>query len=255
MVTWTDPKLQTPMYFLLSQLSCVDMAFASNTVPPFLVHMFFKRNAIPYDSCFVQMTFTLAAGSMEGYFLATMTYDCYVANCRPYALCGSHDPVVLRVHSGWVLVTLLRSLHAIQLSLASYCNNCKLHFFCDIPFLVSLDCPKPFLNDLVLFMEGISVVISPLLFILASYACNGAAVLSMRLAAGLHKTMSTCGSHVLVVMLFFGTVIDLLEQNWHVAIFHTVASPMLNWLIYSLRNRKIQETMHRLLRKGLQGSR
>ncbi|XP_038598640.1 olfactory receptor 1361-like [Tachyglossus aculeatus] len=214
MVTWTDPKLQTPMYFLLSQLSCVDMAFASNTIPQFLVHTFFKHNAIPYDSCFVQMTFSLAAGNMEGYVLATMAYNRYMAICRPlhYVAVMTQLLCVCIVAGSWVLVTLLGSPHAIQLSLASYCNNCNLLVFCDIPFLVSIDCPKPFLNDLVLFTEGISVIISPLLFILASFACIRAAVLSLRLAARLRKTMSTCGSHVLVVMLFFGKVIHLCFQ-------------------------------------------
>ncbi|XP_038598818.1 olfactory receptor 1F1-like [Tachyglossus aculeatus] len=202
------------MYFLLSQLSCVDIAFASITVPQFLVHTFSKRKAIPYGSCFVQMTFSLAAGNMEGYLLVTMAYVHYVAICRHLhcAAAMTHELCVWLVAGSWVLVTLLGALHDIRLSLGSYCNNLILHFFGDITFLVSLACPKPFLNDLVLFTEGIGVVISPYLFILASYAHIGAAVLSLSSAVRLRKAMSTCGYHVLVVTLFYGTVIHLCFQ-------------------------------------------
>ncbi|XP_038598809.1 olfactory receptor 1496-like [Tachyglossus aculeatus] len=235
-VGWTDPKLHIPIYLLLSQFSCVDKAFASITVPQFVVHTFSKHKAIPYGSCFVQMTFFLAVGNMEGYLLTTMSYDRYVAICS--------------------------ALYGIRLSLSSYCNNHILQFFCDIPSLVPLACPKPFLNDLEVFTEGIGVVISPLFFILDYYARIGAAVLSLRSTASLRKAMSTCGSHVLVLMLFYGTVIHLyfqprghssLEQVRKVAIFYTVASPTLNPLICPLQNHDIQGTMRRLLRKGLRG--
>ncbi|XP_038597565.1 olfactory receptor 1F1-like [Tachyglossus aculeatus] len=213
-VAWTDPKQRTPMYFLLSQLSCVDMAFASITVPQFLVHTFSKRKAIPYGSCFVQMTFSLAACNIEGYLLVTMAFAHYVAICKHLhcAPAMTHELCVCLVAGSWVLVTLLGALHGIRLSLGSYCNNFILHFFDDITFLVSLACPKPFLNDLVLFTEGIGVVISHCLFILASYACVGAAVLCLTSAAGLHKAVSTCGYHVLVVTLFYATVIHLCFQ-------------------------------------------
>ncbi|XP_038598823.1 olfactory receptor 1J2-like [Tachyglossus aculeatus] len=246
-VAWTDPKLKTPMYFLLSQLSCVDMAFSSITVPQFLVHIFSKHKAIPYGSCFVQMAFFLAVGNMEGYVLATMAYDRYVAVCMPlhYAAVMTQELCMRMMVGSWVLVTLHGALHGIRLSVASYCNNRILHFFCDIPFLVSLACPKPFLNDPVVFTEGISVVVSPFLFILASYTRIGATVIRLHSAEGLRKAVSTCGSHVLVVTLFYGTVIRLyfqppghssLEQDRRVAVFYTVVSPMLNPLIYSLRN-------------------
>ncbi|XP_038610274.1 olfactory receptor 1J2-like [Tachyglossus aculeatus] len=207
-VAWTDPKLRTPMYFLLSQLSCVDMTFSSITVPQFLVHIFSKHKAIPYGSCFVQMAFFLAMGNMEGYVLATMAYDRYVAICMPlhYAAVMTQELCMRVMVGSWVLVTLHGALHGIRLSVASYCNNRILHFFCDIPFLVSLACPKPFLNDLVVFTEGIIVVVSPFLFILASYTRIGATVLRLRSAEGLRKAVSTCGSHVLVVTLFYGTL-------------------------------------------------
>ncbi|XP_038597560.1 olfactory receptor 1361-like [Tachyglossus aculeatus] len=170
-VAWTDPKQQTPMYFLLSQLSCVDVAFASITVPQFLVHTFSKRKAIPYGSCFVQMTFSLSAGNMEGYLLVTMAYAHYVAICRHLhcAAAMTHGLCVCLVTGSWVLVTLLGALHGIRLSLGSYCNNPILHFF-------------------------------------------GAAVLSLSSASGLRKAVSTCGYHLLVVTLFYGTVIYLCFQ-------------------------------------------
>ncbi|XP_016081559.1 olfactory receptor 1J1-like [Ornithorhynchus anatinus] len=217
-----------------------------------LVHTFSKRKAIPYGSCFVQVTFILAVGNMEGYLLGTMAYDCYVAICRPlhYAIIMTQDLCACTVLGSWILVTLHDALHGIWLSLASYCNNRILHFFCDIPFLVSPACSKPFLNDLVVFTEGISVVVSPFLLILASYAHIGAALLRLHSAEGLHKAVSTCSSHVLVVTLFYGMIIRLyfhlpshsnLEQD-------TVASPMLNLFIYSLRNHDVQGAMHRLLR-------
>ncbi|XP_038603726.1 olfactory receptor 1361-like [Tachyglossus aculeatus] len=256
-VAWTDPRLQTPMYFLLSQLSLLDMGFASITVPQLLVHTFSRRRTIPFHRCIAQFFFFVTAGNMEGYLLAAMAYDRLVAICRPlhYTSVLTRGLCVRLVVGPWGLNVLHALLHTVLVLRLSFCSRRILHFFCDVPALLQLSCTPPYLNELVVLTLGATVTLSPFLFILASYGRIGAAVLRLRSAAGLRKAASTCGSHVVVVSLFFGTVIRLyftplsahnLDRDRHVAVFYTVVTPMLNPLIYSLRNREVKGAVRRL---------
>ncbi|KYO45352.1 olfactory receptor 1C1-like [Alligator mississippiensis] len=249
-VVWFDAQFSSPMYFLLGQLALVDMSFATITVPQALVHALTQHRDIPFTSCMAQMFLFLAAGNMESYLLAIMAYDRYVAICHPlhYTTVVTQPLCLKMVGASWVVVSLHALLHTVLASQIHYCSNHLGHFFCDLPPLFRLSCTQPFLNEMVAFTEGPLEILSPLAFILTSYARIGATMFHLRSTSGLCKALSTCGSHLMVVILFYGTVVWLyfrpsssydLARDQQVALFYTVVAPALNPLIYSLRNKEV----------------
>ncbi|XP_051683335.1 olfactory receptor 1f45-like [Oryctolagus cuniculus] len=259
-VACSDPRLQTPMYFLLGQLSFIDISLTTITVPQMLVHTLSVSRTISYNCCIIQLFFFMAVGSMEGHLLAAMAYDRYVAICDPlrYSAIVSH-PLCLRITlTSWVVVSLNSLLYTMLITRLTFCGNRVTHFFCDITPLLQLSCTRPMVSEMLIFTEGIAVVVSPFFFILGSYARIGVAIARMRSVAALRKSLSTCSSHILVVLLLYGSVIRMylrpsssydLHQDRQVAIFYTVVTPMLNPLIYSLRNQEVKEALQRLCKK------
>ncbi|XP_075771008.1 olfactory receptor 1f45-like [Pelodiscus sinensis] len=262
LAVWADPQLHSPMYFLLSQLAVVDVSFASITLPQALVHILTQHRAISFASCMGQVFVFLAVGNMQGYLLAAMAYDRYVAVCDPlrYAAVVTRSLCLKMAAASLALVLPHSLLHSVMAARLRYCGNCVQHFFCDLPPLLHLSCTRPFANELVLFTEGVLVVLAPFAFILASYARIGVAVAHLRSAQALRKALSTCGSHLAVVTLFYGTVTWLYfrpassyahERDRQVAVFYTVVAPALNPLIYSLRNKDVAVALTRVKRKVL----
>ncbi|KAM4876480.1 olfactory receptor 1f45-like [Thomomys bottae] len=255
-----DPKLQTPMYFLLRQLSLIDIFLTTITVPQMLVHTVAVSRTISYSRCMTQLFFFMAVGSMEGHVLAAMAYDRYVAICDPLrysAIVTQH--LCLRITlTSWVVVSLNSLLYSMLVARLTFCGNRVTHFFCDITPLLKLSCTRPVVNEMLIFTEGVAVVVSPFFFILGSYARIGVAIAHMHSVAALRKALSTCSSHILVVLLLYGSVIRTylrpsssynLDQDRQVAIFYTVVTPMLNPLIYSLRNQEVKGALRRFFRK------
>ncbi|KAM6183722.1 olfactory receptor 1J4-like [Erethizon dorsatum] len=260
-VAHSDSNLQTPMYFLLSQLSFTDIFLTTITVPQMLVHTLSVNRTISYNRCMIQLFFFMAVGSMEGHLLAVMAYDRYVAICNPlrYSAIVSNQLCVRITLTSWVVVSLNSFLYSVLVSRLTFCGNLVTHFFCDITPLLQLSCVRPVVNEMLIFTEGVAVVVSPFFFILASYARIGIAIAHMHTVAALRKALSTCSSHILVVLLLYGSVIRMylrpsssydLDQDHQVAIFYTVVTPMLNPLIYSLRNKEVKGALRRLFRKA-----
>ncbi|XP_052037069.1 olfactory receptor 1361-like [Apodemus sylvaticus] len=256
----SDPKLQTPMYFLLSQLSLIDISLTTITVPQMLVHTLSVVRRISYNHCMTQLFFFMAVGSMEGHLLAAMAYDRYVAICAPlrYSAIVSHSLCLRITLTSWVVVSLNSLLYSVLVTRLTFCGNQVNHFFCDITPLLKLSCTRPVVNEMLIFTEGVAVVVSPFFFILGSYIRIGFAIAHMHSIAALSKALSTCSSHILVVLLLYGSVIRMylkpsstydLDQDRQVAIFYTLVTPMLNPLIYSLRNQEVKGALTRLLRK------
>ncbi|XP_006865771.1 PREDICTED: olfactory receptor 1361-like [Chrysochloris asiatica] len=256
-VVYSDTKLQTPMYFLLSQLSFIDIFLTTITVPQMLVHTLSVNRTISFNRCMAQLFFFMTVGSMEGHLLAAMAYDRYVAICDPLrytAIVSRH--LCLRITlTSWVIVSLNSLLYSVLVTRLTFCGNQVTHFFCDITPLLQLSCTRPVVNEMLIFTEGVAVVVSPFFFILGSYVRIGVAIASMHSVAALRKTLSTCSSHILVVLLLYGSVIRMylrpsssydLDQDRQVAIFYTVVTPMLNPLIYSLRNQEVKGALKRL---------
>ncbi|XP_007934927.1 olfactory receptor 1361-like [Orycteropus afer afer] len=259
-VAHSDTKLQTPMYFLLSQLSFIDIFLTTITVPQMLVHTMSVNRTISFNHCMVQLFFFMTVGSMEGHLLAAMAYDRYVALCDPlrYSAIVSHQLCLRITLTSWVIVSLNSFLYSVLVTHLTFCGNQVTHFFCDITPLLQLSFTRPVVNEMLIFTEGVAVVVSPFLFILGSYARIGVAIARMHSVAALRKALSTCSSHILVVLLLYGSVIRMylrpsssydLDQDRQVAIFYTVVTPMLNPLIYSLRNQEVRGALQRLGKK------
>ncbi|KAM5258826.1 olfactory receptor 1f45-like [Hipposideros larvatus] len=259
-VALSDPKLQTPMYFLLSQLSFIDIFLTTITIPQMLVHTLSVNKTISFNRCMIQLFFFMAVGSMEGHLLAAMAYDRYVAICDPlrYSAIISRCFCLRITLTSWVVVSLNSLLYSVLVTHLTFCGNQVTHFFCDITPLLKLSCTRPMVNEMLIFTEGVAVVVSPFFFILGSYARIGVAIARLHSVAALRKALSTCSSHILVVLLLYGSVVRMylrpsssydLEQDRQVAIFYTVVTPMLNPLIYSLRNQEVKGALQRLSRK------
>uniref|UniRef100_K7F1I9 Olfactory receptor n=1 Tax=Pelodiscus sinensis TaxID=13735 RepID=K7F1I9_PELSI len=259
---WADPQLASPMYFLLSQLAMVDMGLASITLPQALVNTLSQHRVIPFASCLAQLFLYLAVDNMEGYLLAIMAYDRYMAVCDPlrYAAVVTRSLCLKMAAASLAVVISHGLLHAVMTARLRYCGNSVQHFFCDVPPLLRLSCTRPFASELVISTQGVLVVLGPFAFILASYARIGVAVARLRSAQALRKALSTCGSHLTVVLLMYGSVAwfyfrpassHALGHDWEVAVFYTVVAPALNPLIYSLRNKDVAAALRRTGRKVL----
>ncbi|NP_001000391.1 olfactory receptor Olr423 [Rattus norvegicus] len=259
-VACSDPMLQTPMYFLLSQLSIIDISLTTITVPQMLVHTLSMDRSISYNCCMTQLFFFMAVGSMEVYLLGTMAYDRYVAICDPlrYSAIVSHSLCLRITLTSWVIVSLNSLLYSVLVTRLTFCGNQVTHFFCDITPLLKLSCTRPVVNEMLIFTEGVVVVGSPFFFIWGSYIRIGITIAHMHSFAALRKALSTCSSHILVVLLLFGSLARMylkpsssydLDQDRQVAVFYTLITPMLNPLIYSLRNQDVKGALWRLFRK------
>nr|XP_006119620.1 olfactory receptor 1361-like [Pelodiscus sinensis] len=262
LAVWADPQLHSPMYFLISQLAVVDMSFASVTLPQALVHILTQHRAIPFASCMGQVFVFLAVGNMEGYLLAAMAYDRYVAVCDPlrYSAVVTRRFLCLKiVAASWIVVILHALLHAVMAARLRYCSNLS-HFFCHQQSLLRLSCTRPIVHELVVSTESVLVLLAPIAFTLASYTRIGVAVARLRSVQALRKALSTCGSHLTVVLLTYGSVLWLYfhpdssstqGQKQQVTFFYTSVVPTLNPLIYSLRNKDVAAALRRVRRRVL----
>ena len=253
-----DPHLHTPMYLFLSNLSFSDLCFSSVTMPKLLQDMQSQDPSIPYAGCLTQMYFFLFFGDLEDFLLVAMAYDRYVAICFPLhytAIMGPRLCLSLLVLS-WVLTTFHAMLHTLLMARLHFCeDNVIAHFFCDMSALLKLSCSDTRVNELVIFITGGLILVIPFLLIITSYARIVSSTLKVPSARGIRKAFSTCGSHLTVVSLFYGTVIGLYlcpsannstVKETVMAMMYTVVTPMLNPFIYSLRNRDMKGALRRV---------
>ncbi|XP_052612960.1 LOW QUALITY PROTEIN: olfactory receptor 1468-like [Peromyscus californicus insignis] len=256
-----DSHLHTPMYLFLSNLSFSDLCFSSVTMPKLLQNMQSQDPSITYPSCLTQMYFLMVFGDMESFLLVVMAYDRYVAICFPlhYTTIMSPKLCVCLMVLCWVLTTLYSMLHTILLARLSFCeDNVIPQFFCDISALLKLACSDIYINELMIFIMGGLVSVIPFLLIIVSYVRIVCSILKVSSTQVIHKVFSTCGSHLTVVSLFYGTIIGLYifpsannstVKQTVMAMMCTVVTPMLNPFIYSLRNRDMKEALIRVLCK------
>ncbi|XP_036909738.1 olfactory receptor 1J4-like [Sturnira hondurensis] len=248
-----DSHLHTPMYFFLSHLAFSDISLSSVTVPKMLMNMHTQQQSIPYVGCISQLYFSTVFGCLDNFLLAVMAYDRYVAICHPlhYTTIVKEELCVLLVAGSWILSCGNALLHTILLVQLSFCaNNVITHFFCELTVLLKLSCSDISLNELVLFAEGGVFSVLPLAIILGSYIRIGTIILKAPSTKRLLKAFSTCGSHLLVLSLYYGTLVGvyLLSSSWDskdiiASVMYTVVTPMLNPFIYSLRNRDIKQAL------------
>ncbi|XP_004647579.1 olfactory receptor 2G2-like [Octodon degus] len=254
-----DAKLRTPMYFFLSHLSFLDLCFTSSIVPQLLVNLGGADNSISYAGCVVQLYVSLALGSTECVLLAVMSYDRYVAVCRPLHYAAVMHPRLCHALASvaWLsgmATTLVQSTLTLQLPLCGH--RIVDHFFCEVPVLIKLACVDTTFNEAELFVASVLFLLVPVSFILGSYGLIARAVLGIASAAGRRKAFGTCSSHLLVVVIFYGTIIFMYlqpaksrskDQGKFVSLFYTVVTPVLNPLIYTLRNKEVKAALKRIL--------
>uniref|UniRef100_A0A452T7M8 Olfactory receptor n=1 Tax=Ursus maritimus TaxID=29073 RepID=A0A452T7M8_URSMA len=248
-----DARLHTPMYSFLSNLSLVDICFTSVIVPRMLANMLSKNKKVPFAQCLTQMYFFVAFGITDSFLLAAMAIDRYMAICNPlhYTMTMSPQRCLLLVMASWVLSHLHSLTHTILMSRLTFCGpNVIHHFFCDVQPLLTLSCSDTSVNELLAFTEGSFVIMSPFILIIVSYVFITRAVLRVPSGRGRYKVFSTCGSHLTVVALFYGTIIFVyirpsstysVTKDRVVTVIYTVVTPMLNPFIYSLRNKDMKQ--------------
>ncbi|KAM6164261.1 olfactory receptor 3A2-like [Rhynchocyon petersi] len=254
-----EPKLHTPMYFFLGNLSVLDVGCITVTVPPMLDRLLSHKRTISYGACLSQLFFFHLLAGMDCFLLAAMAYDRFLAICRPltYSTHMSHLIQRILVAVSWACALTNALTHTLALSTLNFCGPNEInHFYCDLPQLFQISCSSTQVNELVLFVAGFILAGTPVVLIITSYIRVAVAVLRIRSVTGRKKAFSTCGSHLTVVCLFYGTGIfnymrlgseEASDKDKGVGVFNTVINPMLNPLIYSLRNPDVQGVLWRVL--------
>ncbi|NP_001001277.1 olfactory receptor Olr380 [Rattus norvegicus] len=261
MLIQSDPQLHTPMYFFLSHLSFLDICYSSVIVPQLLETLGNNEVVFTYERCVTQFFFFTFYGSTECFLLAVMAYDRYVAICNPLLYAMAMTPqtrlgLVALAYSGAMVNGVVRSGCTFSIS---FCKSNQVDFFfCDLPPLLNLACSETKLREQVIFLFAFLVIITSVSVILVSYLFIIWAIRKIRTAGAKAKTFSTCASHMIVVALFFGTLIFMyLKGNigkslWEdkiVSVFYTVVIPMLNPMIYSLRNKEVKEALKKAFKR------
>ncbi|XP_069326716.1 olfactory receptor 5M1 [Eulemur rufifrons] len=257
----TDSHLQTPMYFFLGHLSFVDICYSSNITPNMLYIFLSDQKTISYAGCFTQCLLFIALVITEFYILAAMALDRYVAICSPlhYSSRMSKNVCVCLVTVTYICGFLNGLSQALLTFHLSFCGSLEInHFYCADPPLIMLACSDTSVKNMAMFVVAGFTLSSSLSVILLSYLFIFVAILRMCSAAGRHKAFSTCGSHLTVVTLFYGTLFCMylrppseksVEESKIIAVFYTFLSPMLNPLIYSLRNKDVILALQQMTRE------
>ncbi|XP_006122807.2 olfactory receptor 9S13-like [Pelodiscus sinensis] len=256
-----DSRLHTPMYFFLKNLSFLDLCYSSVITPKALLSFSTGRRAISYNGCATQMFFFSLFGTTEAFFLAAMAYDRFVAICDPlrYPMKMSKWVCQVLVVGSYLSGCLNGSIQTGFTFRLSFCGSGKIdHFFCDVPAVMNAACSDTAANEMAMLVVCGLIIVSTGLVVLISYGYILTTVLRMPSAECRRRAFSTCASHLVAVSLFFGTVFFMYAQPGAVAfpgqskvvsVFYTVVIPMLNPLIYSLRNKEVKEALRRQLKK------
>uniref|UniRef100_A0A4X1SI55 Olfactory receptor n=1 Tax=Sus scrofa TaxID=9823 RepID=A0A4X1SI55_PIG len=237
-------QLHTPMYYFLSHLSFIDLCYSSVITPKMLLNFLSEKNIISFLECMAQLYFFLIFVIAEGYILTIMAYDRYVAICSPllYNIIMSHR---------------VSTVHTARMSTLSFCGSHTIsHYFCDILPLLSLSCSSTHINEILLFIIGGVNTLAPTLAMLISYAFILSSILRIRSSDGRSKAFGTCSSHLMAVGIFFGSITfmyfkppssNTMEQEKVSSVFYTTVIPMLNPLIYSLRNKDVKKALRKVV--------
>ncbi|XP_046294165.1 olfactory receptor 5P80-like [Marmota monax] len=259
-------QLHTPMYLFLCHLAFVDIGYSSSVTPVMLTGFLRKGTFISVAGCVAQLCSVVTFGTAECFLLAAMAYDRYVAICLPLLYSTHMSPGVCMLLVGasylggcvnaWTFTGCLLSL--------SFCGPNKVnHFFCDYSPLLKLSCSHDFTSEIIPAISSGSIIVVTVIVIAVSYVYILFSILRMRSTEGRHKAFSTCTSHLTAVTLFYGTITFIYvmpkssystDQNKVVSVFYTVVIPMLNPLIYSLRNKEVKEAMRKLMTRTHWGS-
>ncbi|XP_072483844.1 putative olfactory receptor 2B8 [Notamacropus eugenii] len=259
LVSYLDPKLHTPMYFFLSNLSFLDLCFTTSIIPQMLWNFAGPDKSITYTGCVIQLFISLGLGSTECVLLTVMAYDRYLAICRPLHYAIIMHPRLLKQLAAMIWVSgfiesLVQSILIFQLPLCSHHRVDD--FMCEEPALIKIAAVDTTFLETELCIASILYVMMPLGFILVSYGCIARTTMRIKSTGGRRKIWGTCASHLLVVTLFFGAIIIVYiqpknkytqNQSKFLTLFYTVVTPTFNPIIYTLRNKDVKGGVRRLL--------
>ncbi|XP_075383981.1 olfactory receptor 8A1-like isoform X1 [Tenrec ecaudatus] len=252
-------KLQSPMYFFLSNLSCIDFFYSSVITPKLLENFLREQNVISYSGCMTQLFLFCFFAIAECYMLTAMAYDRYVAICSPLLYNVTVSPKVcnMLVIGVYIMASLGALIQTIYMTKLSFCeDNVIRHYFCDVIPLLKLSCTSTYINELALMVIGGFNVLATTASIVISYIFILNSILRIPSAEGRSKAFGTCGSHLTAVGIFYGSITFMyfkpeasssMTQEKVASVFYTTVIPMLNPLIYSLRNRDVKTVLEKVL--------
>ncbi|XP_004434403.1 PREDICTED: olfactory receptor 7D4-like [Ceratotherium simum simum] len=258
----SDTHLHTPMYFFLSNLSVLDICIISTTVPKMLVNVQAQRKDISYIGCFTQVYFFMIFSLLDNFLLTVMAYDRFVAICHPLHYMVIMNPHLcgLLVLMCWFITFWVSLLHILLLRRLTFCIGTEIpHFFCELPQVIKLACSDRLINNITIYVATALLAVLPLTGIFFSYSQIVSSIMRISSAGGKHKAFSTCMSHLSSVSLFYGTglgvylssaVTNSSHRSSIASVMYTVVTPMLNPIIYSLRNKDVKGALRRLLRRA-----
>ncbi|XP_029435751.1 olfactory receptor 5B21-like [Rhinatrema bivittatum] len=258
-VTCADPHLHTPMYFFLSNLSLTDICCTS-TITPKLLRIFHSGDkTISYAGCMIQLYFFLGFASVDAFLLTTMAYDRYVAVCDPlhYSIIMNQRVCVLLLVASWIMAYLTSGTITISVTRLLFCDsNVINHFFCELMPLLKLSCTDTAGIKILLFVIAALMSVPAFFVTLISYVFIISAILRIRSAEGKRKAFSTCSSHLTVVSVFYLSILCVYLQSNStysqgqgiiLSMFYTTITPMLNPIIYSLRNKEVKNALRKVI--------
>ncbi|XP_003124268.1 olfactory receptor 2T29-like [Sus scrofa] len=250
--------LHTPMYFFISQLSLMDVMYISVTVPKMLMDQVVGMNKISAPECGMQMFLYLTLGGSEFFLLAAMAYDRYVAICHPlhYSILMNHKVCLLLVSGCWFLGSVDGFMLTPITMTFPFCRSREIHhFFCEVPAVMKLSCSDTSLYETLMYICCVLMLLIPVMIISSSYYFILLTIHRMNSAEGQKKAFTTCSSHMTVVILFYGAAIYtyMLPSSYHtpekdmvVSVFYTILTPLINPLIYSLRNKDVTGALSKM---------
>uniref|UniRef100_A0A8C8YHT3 Olfactory receptor n=1 Tax=Prolemur simus TaxID=1328070 RepID=A0A8C8YHT3_PROSS len=257
-----DSHLHTPMYFFLSNLSLVDFCYCTAVTPKVMAGLLIGDKVISYNACAAQMFFFVSLATVENFLLASMAYDRFAAVCKPlhYTTTMTTSVCACLAIGSYVYSFLNASIHIRNTFSLSFCtSNLVHHFFCDLPAVLALSCSDRHVSELILVFVASFNIFFGLLVILISYLLIFTTIMKMHSAAGYQKALSTCASHLTTVSIFYGTAIFMYSQpsSSHsmdtdkiASVFYTMVIPMLNPLVYSLRNKEVKCAFKKVVEKA-----
>uniref|UniRef100_A0A8D0H7L5 Olfactory receptor n=1 Tax=Sphenodon punctatus TaxID=8508 RepID=A0A8D0H7L5_SPHPU len=263
LVIRVDPHFHTPMYFFLFHLSFVDIGYSSITIPKMLQNLLAEQKTISLSGCIAQSFFFLWSGGTEVFILSAMAYDRYTAICTPlhYVETMKRQVCIQLLSGSWVSGFLYAMTNTLSMLNLHFCGpNVIEHFSCDIPPLLAVSCSNTLPNKVVLLISLMVFGSSSFLLTLISYIHIISTILKIKSAEGRHKAFSTCSSHLIVVGLFYGTGFfrymkptsaSSLDLDRIISIQYSILTPMLNPIIYSLKNKEVKAALGRIFRKGM----
>ncbi|XP_063295411.1 olfactory receptor 2G6-like [Pelobates fuscus] len=254
-----NTQLQTPMYFFLSNLAFIDICFSTTIVPQLLANTLVEDGRITLLGCAAQMLISTSLGSVECLLLAIMSFDRYAAICKPlhYNVIMSKKLCISLTTGCWTVSLINSFVHVVLIFKMPFCRSHHVnHIFCEVPLFFQLSCADPWFNEIAMYVSTVIIVTCSFLLTLVSYIHIISTILMIRSSEGRHKVFSTCASHLIVVSLYYTPIMSMYlrphsayspETDKDISLLYTTVTPMLNPIVYSIRNKPVKGTIKRIL--------